>query len=54
MGSFDAAELYELVGLYILHNLGGKYRKHRLSFHHDDELASFECTQTDRIILKLS
>ena len=30
MGSFDGAELCELVGLYILHILGEKYGKHKI------------------------
>ena len=52
MGSFDGAELCELVRLYILHILGEKYGKHRISLYHDDGLASFGYTsgpQVDRI-----
>ena len=52
MGSFDGAELYELVGLYILHILGEKYGKHRVGLHRDDGLACFGCIsgpQADRI-----
>ena len=30
MGSFNGAELCELVGLYILHILGEKYGKHKI------------------------
>ena len=33
MGSFDGAELCELVGLYILHILGEKYGKHRVGLY---------------------
>ena len=52
MGSFDDAELCELVDLYILHILGEKYGKHRISLYRDDELACFWYTsesQADRI-----
>ena len=52
MGSFNGAELCELVGLYILHILGEKYRKHRLGLYCDDGLACFGYTsrpQADRI-----
>ena len=41
MGSFDGAELCELVGLYIPHILDEKYRKHRTGLYHDDGLACF-------------
>ena len=41
MGSFDGAELCELVGLYILHILGEKYGKHRIDLYRDDRLACF-------------
>ena len=52
MGSFDGAELCELLGLYILHILGEKYGKHRIGLYHDDGLACFGYTsgpQADRI-----
>ena len=52
MGSFDDAELCELVGLYILHILGEKYRKHRIGLYCDDGLACFGYTSAshaDRI-----
>ena len=52
MGSFDGAELCELVGLYILHILGQKYGKHRIGLYRDDGLACSEYTsgpQADRI-----
>ena len=52
MGSFDGAELCELVRLYILHILGEKYGKHRIGLYRDDGLASFGYTsgpQADRI-----
>ena len=41
MGSFDGTELCELVGLCILHILGGKYAKHRIGLYRDDGLACF-------------
>ena len=43
MGSFDGRELCKLMGLYILHILGEKYRKHRLGLYHDDGLACCGC-----------
>ena len=52
MGSFNGAELCELVGLYILHILGEKYGKHRIGLYRDDGLACFGYTsgpQADRI-----
>ena len=36
MGSFDGAELCELMGSYILHILGEKYGKHRIGLCRDD------------------
>ena len=36
MGSFDGTQLCKLVGLYILHILGAKYRKHRIGLYRDD------------------
>ena len=44
MVSFDGAELCELVGLYILQILGGKYGKHRIGLYRDDGLACFGYT----------
>ena len=52
MGSFDGAELCELLGLYILHILGEKYGKHQISLYRDDGSACFGYTsgpQADRI-----
>ena len=52
IGSFDGAELCELVGLYILHILSEKYGKHRIDLYRDDGLACFRYTsgpQADRI-----
>ena len=42
MGSFDDAEICELVGVYILDVLGEKYRKERVGLYRDDGLAYFE------------
>ena len=44
MGSFDGAELPELLGLYILHILGEKYGEHRIGLYRDDGLACFRYT----------
>ena len=44
MGSFDGAELCQLVGLYILHILGEKCGKHRIGWYRDDGLTCFEYT----------
>ena len=52
MGSFNSAELCELVGLYILQILVEKYGKHRRGLYRDDGLACLEYTsgpQADEI-----
>ena len=52
MGSFDGAELFKLVGLYILHIVGEKCGKHRIGWYRDDGLTCFGYTsgpQADRI-----
>ena len=52
MGSFDSAEVCELVGLYILHILSTRYGKSLNGIYRDDGLACFENisgTQVDRI-----
>ena len=52
MGSFDGAEICELVGLYILSILGNKYNKNQLGLYRDDGLAAFYNTnsqESDRI-----
>ena len=54
MGSFDGAELCELVGLSILHISGKKYGKQRIGLYRDDGLARFGYTnrpQADKIRL---
>ena len=42
MGAYDGAEVCELVGSYILHQLGSKYKKENLGLYRDDGLAIFE------------
>ena len=52
MGSFDGAEIWELVGISILHVLGAKYGKNNHGTYRDDGLAYFENmngSQADRI-----
>ena len=52
MGSFDGTELCELVGLYILHILAGKYGEHSIGLYCDDRLVCFGYTSgplADRI-----
>ena len=44
MSSFDGAEICEVVGLYILHKLGEKHGKERISSYRDDGLVCFENT----------
>jgi hypothetical protein len=39
MGSFDGAEICELVGLYILNHLGKRFGKENIGLHRDDSLA---------------
>ncbi len=39
MGSYDGAEICELVGLYILNNLRQKFGKENIGLHRDDGLA---------------
>ena len=42
MGSYDEAEVCELVGLYILDQLGSQYYKENIGLYRDDGLAVFE------------
>eukprot|EP00795_Rhopilema_esculentum_P011087 gene11087-biopygen13455 len=52
MGSFDGAEICELVGLFILNKLGAKYGKGNIGRYRDDGLAIFKNTpgpQAERI-----
>ena len=39
MGSYDGAEIYELVGLFILNNLGKSFGKGNIGLYRDDGLA---------------
>jgi hypothetical protein len=52
MGSFDGAEVCELVGLFILNNLCDKYGKDNIGLYRDDGLVIFKNTtgtQAERI-----
>ena len=42
MGSYDGAEVCELVGLYILNILGQKYDKEQIGLYRDDGLGAFK------------
>ena len=42
MGSYDGAEVCELVGRYILDQLGSQYNKENIGLYRDDGLAVFE------------
>ena len=44
MGSYNGAEIYELIGLYILQVLGERYEIDKIGFYRDDGLACFENT----------
>ena len=44
MGSYDGAEICELVGLYILNLLAKKYNKEKIGLYRDDGLAAFKNT----------
>ena len=39
MGSYDGAEILELVGLFILNHLGKKFGKKNIGLYRDDGLA---------------
>ena len=41
MGSFNGAEICELVGFYILHLLSSKFNKDQVGLYRDDSLAAF-------------
>ena len=52
MGSYDGAEVCELVGLFILNGLANEYGKKSIGLYRDDGLAIFKNTsgpQTQRI-----
>ena len=42
MGNLERVEIDEVVGLYILHKLGEKHGKEKISLYRDDHLACFE------------
>ena len=44
MGSFDGAEICELVGLYLLHLLKKEYGSSSIGLYRDDELACYKKT----------
>ena len=44
MGSYDRAEICELVGNYILNTLASKYDKYNIGLYRDDVLAVFKNT----------
>ena len=49
MGSYDGAEICELVGVYILHVLGEKYRKVKIGLYRDDGLTCFGNTNGSQV-----
>ena len=42
MGAYDGAEVCELVGTYILHQIGSKYNRKNVGLYRDDGLAVFK------------
>ena len=42
MGAYDGAEICELVGTYILHQITSKYNKKDIGLYRDDGLAIFK------------
>ena len=42
MGSYDRAEVCELVGMYVLNTLANKYDKSKIGLYRDDGLAAFK------------
>ena len=49
MGSFDGAEICDLMGLYCLHILGKMYGKHRIGLNRGDVLSCFEYTSKSQV-----
>ena len=39
MSTLDKAEIYELVGLFMLNHLGQKFSKHNIGLYRDDGMA---------------
>ena len=50
MGSYDGAEVYELVGLYLLNLLSNEFKKQKIVFglHRDDGLSCFQNIRIQR------
>ena len=46
MGSYDRAEICELVGIYILNTLPSKYDKYNIGLYRDNGLAVFKNTSS--------
>ena len=44
MGSYDKADVCELVGIYVLNTLANKYDKNNIDLYRDDGLAAFKNT----------
>ena len=42
MGAYNRAELFQLVGIFLLHKLSQKYSKNSISLYRDDGLAVFK------------
>ena len=42
MGTYDGAEIYELVGTFLLYKLSLKYNKNGIGLYRDDHLAFFK------------
>ena len=54
MGSYDGAEICQLVGLYILHVLREKYGKDKIGLYRDDGLVWTLCVHPYRICIGAS
>jgi hypothetical protein len=52
MGSFDGAEICELVGLFILNHLGKKFGNENIGLYRDDGLAIIK-SKSARLLEKL-
>ena len=49
MGSYDEAEVCELVGLFILNDLCNEYGKDNIGLYRDDGLAIFKHTSDHKL-----
>ena len=47
MGSFDGAEVGELIGLFLLDNLSEKYGKNNVGLYRDDDLVLLKNVTAD-------